>query len=65
MDLKDKVMAEWRKLCNGQLHNLYSSQNMIRQIKSVRMRWAVHVESVGKDRKVYKVWWESPKERDH
>jgi hypothetical protein len=31
---RDEVMGEWRKLHNGELHNLYSSPNNIRQIKS-------------------------------
>jgi hypothetical protein len=29
------------------------------------MRWAGHVTGMGEEREVYKVWWESPKERDH
>jgi hypothetical protein len=29
------------------------------------MRWAGHVARMGEERKLYKVWWESPKERDH
>jgi hypothetical protein len=33
-------MAEWRKLQNWELHNLYTSPDIIRQIKSWRMRWA-------------------------
>jgi hypothetical protein len=40
---RDKVTEDWRKLHNEQLHNLYSSTNIIRMIKSRRMRWAVHV----------------------
>jgi hypothetical protein len=40
---RDEVTGEWRKLHNEELHNLYSSQNIIRQIKSRRMRWAGHV----------------------
>jgi hypothetical protein len=36
----DKVTGEWRKLHSVELHNLYSSPNIIRQIKSRRMRWA-------------------------
>jgi hypothetical protein len=35
------------------------------KIKSRRMRWTGHVVHMGGERKVYKVWWESPKERDH
>jgi hypothetical protein len=44
------VTGEWRKLHNEELHNLYSSPHIIRQVKSRRMRWVGHVE-----RKVYKV----------
>jgi hypothetical protein len=35
---RDEVTGEWRKLHNGELHNLYSSSNIIREIKSRRMR---------------------------
>jgi hypothetical protein len=52
---RDKVMGEWRKLHNEELLNLYSSPNIIRQIKSRRMRWAGHVARMGEDRKIYKV----------
>jgi hypothetical protein len=51
----DEVTGECRKLHNEELHNLYSSPNIIRQIKSRRMRWAGHVARMGKERKVYKV----------
>jgi hypothetical protein len=47
--------GEWRKLHNEELHNLYSSPDIIRQIKSRRMWWAGHVERMGEERKVYKV----------
>jgi hypothetical protein len=52
---RDEVTGEWRKLHNEELHNLYSSQDIIRQVKSRRMRWAGHVARMGEDRKVYKV----------
>jgi hypothetical protein len=40
---RDGVMGGWRKLHNEELHNLYSSPNIITIIKSRRMRWAGHV----------------------
>jgi hypothetical protein len=53
-------MGEWRKLHNEELHNLYSSPDIIRQVKSRRMRWAGHVACVGEDRKVYEVLMGKP-----
>jgi hypothetical protein len=52
---KDEVTGEWRKLHSEDLHNLYSSQNIIRQIKSRRMRCVGHVSHIGEERKVYKI----------
>jgi hypothetical protein len=49
------VTEEWRKLHNVELHTLYSSPNIIRQIKSRRMRWAGHVARMGEERKLYRV----------
>jgi hypothetical protein len=43
----DEVTGEWRKLHSEELHNLYSSPDIIRQIKSRRMRWAGHVARMG------------------
>jgi hypothetical protein len=40
--------GSWRKLHNDELHNLYSSPNIVRVIKSRRMRWAGHVAGAGK-----------------
>jgi hypothetical protein len=40
---RDEVTGDWRKLHNEELHNLYSSPNIIRMIKSMRMRWTRHV----------------------
>jgi hypothetical protein len=40
---RDDVTGEWRKLHNEELHNLYSSPNIIRMIKSRRMRSVGHV----------------------
>jgi hypothetical protein len=58
---RDEVTGEWRKLHNDELHNLYSSPDIIRQVKSRRMRWAGHVERMGKERKLYKALVGKPK----
>jgi hypothetical protein len=58
---RDEVTGEWRKLHNEELHNLYSSSVIIRQIKSREMRWAGHVARLGQERKLYKVLVGKPK----
>jgi hypothetical protein len=50
----DEVTVQWRKLHSEELHNLYSSPDIIRQVKSRRMRRAGHVARMGEERKVYK-----------
>jgi hypothetical protein len=62
---RDEVMGEWRKLHNEELHSLYSSPDIIRQVKLRRMRWVGHVARMGEERKCTRFGWESPKERDH
>jgi hypothetical protein len=52
---RDEVTGDWRKLNNEELHNLYSSPNIIRMIKSRRMRWAGHVAQMGETRNVYRI----------
>jgi hypothetical protein len=56
---RDEVTGEWRIFHNGELHNLYSSPNIIRQIKSRRMRWAGNLARMM--RKLYKVSVGKPK----
>jgi hypothetical protein len=51
---RDEVTGEWGKLHSEELHNLYSSPNIILQIKSMRIRWAGHVALFGEERKLYK-----------
>jgi hypothetical protein len=46
---RDELTGEWRKLHNEELHILYSSPNIIRQIKSRRMWWAGHVARMGEE----------------
>jgi hypothetical protein len=45
----DEITGEWRKLHKEELHNLYSSPNIIRQIKSRRIRWEEHVVCMGEE----------------
>jgi hypothetical protein len=52
---REEVTGEWRNLHKGELHNLYSSLDIIRQIKPRRMRWAGHVARMGEGRNVYRV----------
>ena len=51
----DEVTGEWRKLHNEEPNGLYSSPNIVRLIKSSRMRWAGHVARMGERRFVYRV----------
>jgi hypothetical protein len=57
---RDEVMGEWRKMHSGEVHNLYSSLDIIRQIKSRRMRWAGHVACMGEGRNVYSILMGKP-----
>jgi hypothetical protein len=52
---RDEVTEEWRKLHNEELNDLYSLPNIVRVVKSRRMRWAGHVARIGEDRGVYRV----------
>jgi len=50
---------------NEELNDLYSSPNIVRAIKSRKMRWARHVARMGKERGCIGSWWGSRWERDH
>jgi hypothetical protein len=58
---KREVDGLWRKLHNDKLYSLYSSPNIVRVIKSRRMRWAGHVACMGEVRGVYRVLVGRPK----
>ena len=45
---RDEVTGEWRKLHNEELSDLYSLPNIVRVVKSIRMRWAGHVARTGR-----------------
>ena len=47
---RDEVTGDWRKLHNEELNDLYSLPNIVRVVKSRRMRWAGHVARIGEDK---------------
>jgi hypothetical protein len=55
--------GSWIKLHNDELHSLYSSPNIVRVIKSRRIRWAGHVARVGEGRGVYRVLVRRPESK--
>ena len=52
---RNEVTGEWRKLHNEELRDLYSLSNIVRVVKSRRMRWAGHVARMGEGRGVHRV----------
>jgi hypothetical protein len=60
---RDEVTGEWRKLHNEELHDLYFSPNIIRIMKSRRMRWAGYVARMGEKRNAYRLLVGKPEER--
>jgi hypothetical protein len=59
------VTGEWRRLHNEELDDLYSSPNIIRVIKSRRMRWAGHVAHMGEERGACRILVGRPEGRNH
>jgi len=57
---RDEVTGEWRRLQNEVQNDLYSSPNVVRVIKSRRMRWIGHVARMGEERLVYRVFVGKP-----
>jgi hypothetical protein len=60
---RDEVTGNWRKLRNEELHNLYSSPNIIRMIRSGRMRWEEHVARMGETRNGYSILVGKPEKK--
>jgi hypothetical protein len=52
---RDEVTGEWRRLHNEELNDPYTSPNIVRVIKSRRIRWAGHVARMGEERGAYRV----------
>ena len=61
---RDEVTGKCRKLHNEELKGLYSSPNIVRVIKSRRIRWAGHVARMGKGEECTGCWWGNPRGRD-
>jgi hypothetical protein len=60
---RDKVAGQWRRLHKEELHALHSSPNIIRVIKSRRLRWSGHVACMGERRRAYRVLVGKPEGR--
>jgi hypothetical protein len=60
---RDEVTGEWRRLHNEELYALYSSPNIIRVIKSRRLRWAGHVARMLTSRGAYRVLLGNPEKK--
>ena len=61
---RDEVTVEWRKLHTEELSDLYSLPNIVRVVKSRRMRWAGHVARMRQGRGVHRVLVGKPEEKE-
>ena len=62
---RNEATGKWRRLHNEELNDLYSSPNIVRVIKSRRMRWAGHMAHMGEERGCIGSWWGNRREGDH
>jgi hypothetical protein len=61
---RDEIIGGWSKLHNKELHDLYSSPNIVRMLKSRRMRWAGYVARIGEKKNTHGVLMEKPKGKE-
>jgi hypothetical protein len=61
---RDEMTGDWRKLHNEKLHNLYSSPNLIRMVKSTRMRWNGHVARIAEKKNPYSILMGTPEGKE-
>jgi hypothetical protein len=57
---REEVVGDWRRLHNEELHNLYTSRNVIRVIKSRLLKWAEHVARMGEMKNAYRIFVGKP-----
>jgi hypothetical protein len=62
---RDEVTGQWKKLHNEELNDLYSLPNIVRVVKSRRMRWAGHVVHMGEGAVCTGCWWGGLREGEH
>jgi hypothetical protein len=60
---RDEVTGDWRRLHSEEINVLYSSPNIVRVIKSRRIRWPGHVARMGEERGVYRVLVRKPERK--
>ena len=58
--MRDEITGEWRNLHNSELHALYSSHNIIMNLKSGRLKWAGYVARMEQSRNAYRVLVRKP-----
>jgi hypothetical protein len=62
---RDKIIGNWRKLHNEELHKSYYTPNIIRMLKPRMMKLAGHVARMGTSEIFIGFWWENQKRRGH
>jgi hypothetical protein len=62
---RERVAEGWRRLHKEELHNLYASPDIVRVIRSGKLKWARHATRMGAMRNEYKILSEIPRRRDH